>query len=336
VGHGAVPAVAVALLPLWVASAGLPFQGAVLESPLGASPVVVEGHPFPLTLGVGQGGRGKDDLPQGVSIRLCVGLRQHDDADSFEIHPVEGSLRCEPAVEWLNGSAVLAWRREASQVQLTGLAVGRHVAWAVLYDTEQQHAVGEAQVLRFHVVPRVLDPSYEWQGIADGQEVPAGLEVHMDLWHDSRRRARIPPSWRLQLWVAPASRFFRQDVTRTSSILWLRESVASFLELPVECVTFRVSLGNQEGGQEYTQELDDAATAETARLFQRQRDLTLEVAGRETCKVPPRRGHLRSGRTLSSLEAPRRDLGREGSAASPSSSQPTTSGLLAPPPPPHT
>jgi hypothetical protein len=51
-------------------------------------------------------------------------------------------------------------------------------------------------------------PAYEWQVIRPNQQIPAGLDISVNISagfggtaHDGNRRARIPPVWRLKLWV---------------------------------------------------------------------------------------------------------------------------------------
>ena len=49
--------------------------------------------------------------------------------------------------------------------------------------------------------PSSWAPRYAWQDLVEGQSVPAGLEIRLDLSGSGRKRARIPPSWRLQVWM---------------------------------------------------------------------------------------------------------------------------------------
>lgn len=59
-----------------------------------------------------------------------------------------------------------------------------------------------------------LEPTYEWQTVPPLATVPAGLEIRMDLSGGSKT-ARIPPSWRLQVYVGERIGFFRFDVSRS-------------------------------------------------------------------------------------------------------------------------
>ena len=82
---------------------------------------------------------------------------------------------------------------------------------------------GEEETLRIDVVPRGATefvPDDEWRPVGE-QSVPAGLDIRLPL-DGSEKLARVPPSWRLQLFVEPpdAGRgfFFRADVTRDTPI----------------------------------------------------------------------------------------------------------------------
>ena len=41
--------------------------------------------------------------------------------------------------------------------------------------------------------------SYAWQQVPINSELPSGLDVELSLDGDGLRRARIPPTWRLQV-----------------------------------------------------------------------------------------------------------------------------------------
>ena len=71
-----------------------------------------------------------------------------------------------------------------------------------------------------------FEPTYEWQPIANGQAIPSGLEVQLTM-HEAAdgsrepppRLARIPPLWRLQIWLG--SFFARIDVSRGTTVAQL-------------------------------------------------------------------------------------------------------------------
>jgi len=80
-------------------------------------------------------------------------------------------------------------------------------------------------------------PTYEWREVPPEQTIPSGLEVKLALRstndvhtsdagvaHElqppasSGRKARIPPVWRLKLWVESASGYYRHDIQATTLV----------------------------------------------------------------------------------------------------------------------
>lgn len=138
--------------------------------------------------------------------------------------------------------------------------------------------LSEVTTARIDVVLRQeFVPSYEWQQVYPWQSVPPGLDIQLPLG-DGQKRARVPPSWRLQLYIPGGGDgggfFVRTDVRAGSTVLELRREIARHPRygLPVESV--RLSLGGKM--------LGDQETAEGLDLFNRQRELTPVV--------DPRRG----------------------------------------------
>jgi hypothetical protein len=91
----------------------------------------------------------------------------------------------------------------------------------------------------FPALPLPFEPTYEWQPVLEGQGVPAGLDVKMELHGSSEtqhaeanghhsRVARIPETWRLQIWLEDF--FGRVDVHRDTSIGILEASLARQVE----------------------------------------------------------------------------------------------------------
>jgi hypothetical protein len=85
-------------------------------------------------------------------------------------------------------------------------------------------------------------PTYEWAAVEEGQAIPSGLEIKMVLTDhhpkvdggsapESRhsRHARIPHTWRLQLYVGVAFGFVRQDVQRDSTIAQIEAAMRAAL-----------------------------------------------------------------------------------------------------------
>ena len=153
---------------------------------------------------------------------------------------------------------------------------------AVVTPSEHGPSTQLSEVATAHidvVSERDFVPSYEWQQVYPWQSVPPGLEVQLPLDGVGQKRARVPPSWRLQLYIPEeqeggeggenASRsggfFVRTDLRANSTVLELRREIARQprFGLPLESVT--LSLGGRV--------LGDEETAEGLDLFNRQRDL---------------------------------------------------------------
>ena len=112
-------------------------------------------------------------------------------------------------------------------------------------------------------------PCYEWQFLdeVDFDTLPAGLEMELPM-DGRRKKARIPPVWQLQVWLEERSTYYRKRVSRATTIAELREGIARMAGAhSVDSVTLR--LGDDI--------LDDAQTVESARLFQREGELVVEL-----------------------------------------------------------
>lgn len=119
-------------------------------------------------------------------------------------------------------------------------------------------------------------PSYEWQLVYPWQRVPPGLEVQLPLDGVGQKRARVPPSWRLQLYVPGEQEgsgggglggfFVRTDLHAASTVLELRREIARHPRFALRVDRVRLSLGGRV--------LGDHETAEGLDLFNRQRELT--------------------------------------------------------------
>ena len=145
-----------------------------------------------------------------------------------------------------------------------------------------------------------FDPSYEWQEVKDGQSVPPGLEITMDLGgkkgragnkgdtggtggkggptsvsdEASGKRARISDPWRLQLWLpSPARRFYRGDVGRSTTVGELCGRIMAMLGGGVAGASPPVHLVVKSTGQV----LPPTQTVEEARVFHLSVDHDLEA-----------------------------------------------------------
>jgi hypothetical protein len=129
------------------------------------------------------------------------------------------------------------------------------------------------------VVSKVFEPTYEWSQIAEGQVVPQGLEINMDLWHHAKA-ARIPPVWRLQVWLDSLSRFFRHDVSASTTIEQLNTAAANLAGLKPGCFTLH---HKRDDGT--TPRLDPLLTAKETQLFQKQSSLVFQ-SGASSSECP--------------------------------------------------
>lgn len=111
----------------------------------------------------------------------------------------------------------------------------------------------------------VFVPRYEWQDLPVDVQVPTGLELALDLT-TGRRRARIPPVWRLAVWVEDPSTTVRLDVTRARTLGEIKAEILA---------RFGLALADADGGAGVllTDKRTgawvgaDADTVEQARLF---------------------------------------------------------------------
>lgn len=119
--------------------------------------------------------------------------------------------------------------------------------------------------------PPPFVPTYEWNTLAEGANIPAGLDVDLPL-DGGMRRARIPRRWQLRLWVNDDVGFWRHDVTRKTTVKELRTALASKTKQPLEAVSF--VLGSQSLN-------DDAATVEAIDLFNRKSEFKIVLGAGE-------------------------------------------------------
>mmetsp|Transcript_4262 Transcript_4262/g.10115 ORF Transcript_4262/g.10115 Transcript_4262/m.10115 type:complete len:239 (+) Transcript_4262:52-768(+) len=120
-------------------------------------------------------------------------------------------------------------------------------------------------------------PTYEWQSLSESQSVPAGLEIRLPLDGVSQKEARIPPTWRLQLWLGKELGFFRPEVKRKMQLRELRTAIAEHLKIPSDCFTLLEHSGAVLG--------NDEATVEELGLFGLQSEIRVLLA--ERCAVQP-------------------------------------------------
>ena len=171
----------------------------------------------------------------------------------------------------------------ADTLDLTGIKTGRHVLWLVLQDKHTRVVTGEPEIVRFVVVPQIFEPRYEWQEIIDGQSVPAGLEIVLDM-SGKGKRGRIPPRWQLQIWMAGPRRFFRAEVQPSTTIQDLNNQAAKLAAVAPGCA----SLTYRGKGAPPTAAgvvIEGAKSAFEARLFEAQSERALHVVLDPTCAI---------------------------------------------------
>lgn len=126
----------------------------------------------------------------------------------------------------------------------------------------------------------LFSPTYEWLAVPDDWSVPAGLELKLDLQSSKSmhrpRLARIPPTWRLAVWINEAHFFARVDVQRSTTVGSLENEVSEQVSQrrrkvhgAVKCSVMLWSNGER---------LLSSASAEEIGLFGRQRTLVPRVA----------------------------------------------------------
>eukprot|EP00753_Platysulcus_tardus_P006814 PLAT14601.1.p1 GENE.PLAT14601.1~~PLAT14601.1.p1 ORF type:complete len:329 (+),score=110.58 PLAT14601.1:83-988(+) len=123
--------------------------------------------------------------------------------------------------------------------------------------------------------------SYDWQPVLPGQSVPPGLEVQLPLDGSGAKRARIPATWQLQLWMGDKLGYLRLFVKRSDKLLRVRRAIAARAQLPMSCVT----LIQSDDANAPARLLRDDETVEEARLFHTARRVAVSLD--ERCKQPP-------------------------------------------------
>ena len=174
-------------------------------------------------------------------------------------------------------------------VTIKGLHTGMYSLDAELRSTTTDAVLGGGGAVHptswFAVVAgpdEEFEPTYEWQAVEDGQSIPSGLDVKLSL--DSHRNvARIPPTWRLQVFT-PGIGFLRHDVSRTTRLRELEE--AAVAEARHHGATGAECAASLWAGAD---PLAPSLTAEESQLFLRRSALKVHLEG---CELPAgTRGH---------------------------------------------
>ena len=125
--------------------------------------------------------------------------------------------------------------------------------------------------------------TYEWQHApADSVELPAGLEVDVPLGDEGGVRARIPATWRLQIYVDTKfnrPQFVRMDVSRHSHVAEILFIIAQFAAVAPE----RVELMLQENlcrrvalPSTHVNQISLSRALSSKKLLERQPNATIE------------------------------------------------------------
>ncbi|CAM9237284.1 unnamed protein product [Choristocarpus tenellus] len=162
---------------------------------------------------------------------------------------------------------------EAGNLPMEGLTIGSHSLSAAVVDADASPGEGILEIISpvtttsFEVaLEEEFIPAYHWKPVHPGQTVPAGLEVVLPLDGSGERRARIPPTWRLQLYIQLGHTggtieslkgfFFRTDVCQDTRVGDICKEIASHprLSLPPDssvCLLFKgepLQLDDSAGG----------------------------------------------------------------------------------------
>ena len=168
-------------------------------------------------------------------------------------------------------------------VTLKGLGTGMYSLDAELRSSTTDAVLGEGAVHPtswFAVVAgheEEFQPTYDWQVVEEGQSIPSGLDVKLSL-ESHRNVARIPPTWRLQIYT-PGIGFLRHDVTRTTRLRELEE--AAVAEARHHGATGAECAASLWAGAD---PLAPSLTAEDAQLFAHRAVLKVHLA--DGCELP--------------------------------------------------
>jgi hypothetical protein len=105
--------------------------------------------------------------------------------------------------------------------------------------------------------PQEFIPTYEYKQIESYNTIPSGLEVILPI-DGSKKMARIPSPWRLQLPMpAPCKYFLRMDIYKDTKLIEILTTAEKICQLAEGCISL---ISDQEI-------LDSYATAESSNLF---------------------------------------------------------------------
>lgn len=205
-----------------------------------------------------------------TAYQACVGIYSGN-LSRIHIDPARDSLRCEETkVDRLAG---FAWTPLAP-MQFSGMASGKHTIWALLYDEGRATVQGAVDIRRVEILPTSFQPSYSWERVYPQQSIPPGLEVRLDLGGSGMKTARIPQTWRIQVWVDEVARFLRVDLTATTQVTVLLTEAAKMTGVSLSCVDLvrkdDSSFSSSSGSAEREERYQPWETVADARLFEDQ------------------------------------------------------------------
>jgi hypothetical protein len=225
-----------------------------------ASSTFIEGSPVSVRLKV------EGEIPEIESdLVLCIGVVHYIDGIHVKsVEPSRDSLHCEANL-FLSNETSITWR-EQPILRLNGIPPGQHVLWAVLWKYSRLSAASRVTSFDLRVSSSEFIPEYMWHDVAAGQTLPHGLEVTMDL-STGRKAARIPSTWRLQVWIDEVHRFFRKDVTADTEMVEINNSAGEMIGVSTSCISLTARDVELEG------------TARDCSLFELRGSVSFRVRG---------------------------------------------------------
>eukprot|EP00238_Polyblepharides_amylifera_P005089 CAMPEP_0196593842 /NCGR_PEP_ID=MMETSP1081-20130531/76760_1 /TAXON_ID=36882 /ORGANISM="Pyramimonas amylifera, Strain CCMP720" /LENGTH=268 /DNA_ID=CAMNT_0041917949 /DNA_START=10 /DNA_END=816 /DNA_ORIENTATION=+ len=103
--------------------------------------------------------------------------------------------------------------------------------------------IAHSPIQTFHVDDDTFISSYEWTPVTSHQDIPAGLEVELPLDGSGKKRARIPPVWRLQVDLGPVANFMRLSVQRSTTVQEINEAAAQHISARYKKKNINIPVG---------------------------------------------------------------------------------------------
>ncbi|KAK3272656.1 hypothetical protein CYMTET_19062 [Cymbomonas tetramitiformis] len=118
-------------------------------------------------------------------------------------------------------------------IRANKLPAGSYRVAGVLVDEQDNELPDLTAQVEFEVVQvkpvEEFRAKYEWQAVETGQQIPGGMEVSLPLDGSTKKMARIPPTWRLQIPLGKVAIIFRTDVRCSTTINQVTEATMQFV-----------------------------------------------------------------------------------------------------------